>query len=467
MKEVISEKSIDQNARLDHLNAIYEKSPIGIIFSDYNGVILNANPRFEEILGYNTIDLNNTSVLDITFEDDVETCSNHLEILRKGRTDSFEVEKRFITKSGEIVTCITQVVAHHDPKYGDPFLTIMISDISDRKKNEQRSLSVIEATTSIIWTTGRFGEICSEQLSWGNFTGQSWEEHKEFGWVDKIFIDDREQFLDDWKNAYRKCINFESSGKIWHDKSLTWHDFEVKGIPLLDDYGKIREWVGVITDITIRVEATKKLEAQAQELQQLNYITSHNLKSPISNIEGLINMFDKEALSDRNLRVFELMSKATQGMKTSMERLSEAVAAKNSFFMLSECISIKESYEEATKGLAFIIEDSKAKISTNFEATDSIVFPSLHLVSILQNMISNALKYAHPDRPPEISLTTELSNEYVTVSISDNGLGMDLKLIEGKLFGLYQRYHTEQEGTGVGLYLVKATLENYGGKIEV
>ena len=117
--------------------------------------------------------------------------------------------------------------------------------------------------------------------------------------------------------------------------------------------------------------------------------------------------------------------------------------------------------------MALYIEDSKAKISTNFEATDSIVFPSLHLVSILQNMISNALKYAHPDRPPEISLTTELSNEYVTVSISDNGLGMDLKLIEGKLFGLYQRYHTEQEGTGVGLYLVKATLENYGGKIEV
>jgi signal transduction histidine kinase len=86
--------------------------------------------------------------------------------------------------------------------------------------------------------------------------------------------------------------------------------------------------------------------------------------------------------------------------------------------------------------------------------------------SVLLNLVSNALKYRHPDRAPVVQVRSYREQGRLVVRVQDNGLGLS-KAQQGKLFRLFQRLHPHVEGTGVGLYLVKKILDHAGGSIQV
>jgi signal transduction histidine kinase len=94
------------------------------------------------------------------------------------------------------------------------------------------------------------------------------------------------------------------------------------------------------------------------------------------------------------------------------------------------------------------------------------VFSEKNLRSILYNLLSNALKYHHPDRSPQIRITCAAEGDELVLTVQDNGLGVkELQLKH--LFQLFQRLHTHVEGSGLGLYMVKKIVENAGGTIDV
>ncbi|WP_071889679.1 sensor histidine kinase [Hymenobacter sp. PAMC 26628] len=85
---------------------------------------------------------------------------------------------------------------------------------------------------------------------------------------------------------------------------------------------------------------------------------------------------------------------------------------------------------------------------------------------MVYNLLSNALKYRHPDRVPLAQVRGRDEGAYHVLEVQDNGLGLDLTR-EPELFGMFRRYHTHVEGSGIGLYMVKRMVENTGGRIEV
>ena len=89
-----------------------------------------------------------------------------------------------------------------------------------------------------------------------------------------------------------------------------------------------------------------------------------------------------------------------------------------------------------------------------------------NLRSIIYNLLSNALKYCPKSRKPEINIKTEQEDDYILLTFSDNGMGMN-EMQLSKLFSMFKRFHTKVEGTGIGLYMVKRIIENNGGKIKV
>jgi signal transduction histidine kinase len=86
---------------------------------------------------------------------------------------------------------------------------------------------------------------------------------------------------------------------------------------------------------------------------------------------------------------------------------------------------------------------------------------------VVYNLLSNALKYRHPDRAPDVQLTYLRHDQHPLLRVQDNGLGLDLTQGTDKLFGMFQRLHTHVEGSGIGLYMVKKVVDNSGGRIEV
>ena len=113
------------------------------------------------------------------------------------------------------------------------------------------------------------------------------------------------------------------------------------------------------------------------------------------------------------------------------------------------------------------IEDTRSVIWADFSDAPRIYSVKPYVESVLQNLLSNAIKYRHPARTPVIRLKTETVNGYIRLTVTDNGLGMNLDIFRNKIFSLYQRFHSHVEGKGLGLYLVKSQILALGGKIEV
>ena len=107
-------------------------------------------------------------------------------------------------------------------------------------------------------------------------------------------------------------------------------------------------------------------------------------------------------------------------------------------------------------------------INYNFTKGPTVNFSSIYLESIFLNLMTNAIKYRHPDRQPVITIkSSKTANGGTKLIFSDNGIGMNMERVKNKIFGLYQRFHNNPDSKGIGLYLVHSQITTLGGKIKV
>jgi signal transduction histidine kinase len=109
--------------------------------------------------------------------------------------------------------------------------------------------------------------------------------------------------------------------------------------------------------------------------------------------------------------------------------------------------------------------ETEAVVSFNFTKAPAIEYPRLYLESIMQNLLSNSLKYRSPLRTPVIFAETLFENGVLILKFKDNGLGIDLNRHSDKLFGLNKTFHRHEEAKGVGLFITKTQVEAMGGSI--
>jgi signal transduction histidine kinase len=112
-------------------------------------------------------------------------------------------------------------------------------------------------------------------------------------------------------------------------------------------------------------------------------------------------------------------------------------------------------------------DEIKAEVKLNFNDAPHIIFIPVYLESILRNLISNSFKYRSPSRPLQIDISTKTEGDYVVITFSDNGIGMDLSRNRKNLFKPFSRFNKEIEGKGIGLHLIKNIVEMNGGHIFV
>lgn len=239
---------------------------------------------------------------------------------------------------------------------------------------------------------------------------------------------------------------------------------------------ELEERVKERTDELVR--KNMELEAANYELKKVNsdldgfvYSASHDLRAPISNIEGLLmtlkDSLKEEFIKDESLKmIIDMIDHSIEKFKGTIQDLTEITKVQKNFYDEVDNLNIGEVIEDVKSNIRELIINSGAKIRINIDGRETLNFSKKNLNSILYNLISNAIKYRSPDRPPEISVKTEVKGGYLVLSIKDNGLGFDPK-DKAKIFGMFKRLHDHVEGSGVGLYIVKRIIENYGGKIDV
>jgi signal transduction histidine kinase len=224
-----------------------------------------------------------------------------------------------------------------------------------------------------------------------------------------------------------------------------------------------------IAERTEELTATvAKLTAQNQDLAEFSHIVSHNLRSPISTIKGLINLYQVDDYQEKPERLEQLLqhlNKSINKLDTIVYDLNGILTVKESISQTYELIDFQSLTWEVLHG-RLTNEISKPNIKIETEFTEGLYFLSIrgYVENIVYQLVSNAIKYQDPEKMLEIKLSTfESANDEVVFSVKDNGLGIpDIS----KLFKLYQRQHFHIEGTGLGLYLVAVQAQALGGNIE-
>lgn len=230
-----------------------------------------------------------------------------------------------------------------------------------------------------------------------------------------------------------------------------------------------------LEDITQRVLDAERLQQQQRALEKSNrelaefaYVSAHDMKSPIASLMGLMQVMDKkQAVKDEHAHVFNLLMRSAAHLQRTVLSLNEVIAFRKTLSLPRETVPIVDVLEEVRISIVEQLTSSGAAITTTLEAYPNIDLPRIHLHSIIQNLLTNAAKYRHSDRPLHIEVASGADESGLFLQVTDNGLGLDVERVKGKLFGLFQRFHPHVEGVGIGLHMVHAIVESYGGEIAV
>jgi PAS domain S-box-containing protein len=247
--------------------------------------------------------------------------------------------------------------------------------------------------------------------------------------------------------------------------------------PFRSPKGIITGVTAIAVEVTEQVESRHEIEAKNKELIAINadldnfvYSASHDLKGPILNIEGLMKVLTPK-LHLKDLEAANV-SKIVDMVYGSIDRLKDTI---NDLSQVSKVQ--KEANEDVNEiDIAKVVEDVISDMQLNIQEANAIIkldvgshlirFSPKNLKSVVYNLLSNALKYRSPDRQPMIDVACKVHDNELVFSVTDNGLGMNLKY-RNKIFSMFKRLHSHVEGSGVGLYIVKRIVENAGGRIDV
>jgi len=211
-----------------------------------------------------------------------------------------------------------------------------------------------------------------------------------------------------------------------------------------------------------------ELTKTISDLRQFSYITSHNLRAPLSNLMGILKLIEMDSITDPNtVFLVEKFKESTQILNETVNDLLDVLLIKNNVNIKKEPLHLDIVWRDVCTSVNQLIKDSNARITADFTGGFTVLFNKSYAESILLNLLTNAIKYRSPNRKLHIDLKTYISDSYLVIEFTDNGIGINLDRHRHKIFGLYQRFHDYADSKGLGLYIVHSQVTSLGGKIEV
>ncbi len=210
-----------------------------------------------------------------------------------------------------------------------------------------------------------------------------------------------------------------------------------------------------------------KLNRANVELEDYAYAISHDLKSPINNLNLLLTMIENANDLNQKATYFPDLGKIVNRLNELFTGLTQMIELQNQEVTAAKEVWFEDILQMVLDEYKTDLEATSANITYQFEVAPSITYYEIYLYSIFSNLISNAIKYRKKDKNPQIKISTIQTSDYIVLKIQDDGIGMDLSKVGEKLFKPFKRFNKQAEGRGIGLHLIKNMVEKNGGKIEV
>ncbi len=443
------------------------------------------NKGIQGVFGYQKEDVGSTSKwwFDRIHPEDSLKMSVKLYSFLEQKTEKWQDEYRFQCADGSYKYVFDRGFLVKDAS-GKPIRMIgAIQDVTKQKEEEQR-LRLLETVitqtkdavmiTDINTSTSTIPNIIFVNSAFTDMTGYPAEEvigkspEMFFGKKSDILeFDKLKTAIQEYKECFIETISYKKSDEEF------WVNFSM--IPVTDKEGEHSHWISIQRDVTEEKEKEKEREQLIRELTQNNkdlkqfsYITSHNLRAPLSNLTGLLNLIEEIPIEDSELKeIINGFSKSTHLLNETINDLVKIIIIKDNPSIQKEKLLIKDVFKNVFNQLSFLISTNKPILKIDLEVETIFDINKSYLESIFLNLLTNAIKYREPSRQLRITIATKVEDNNLFMTFKDNGIGIDLEKNNDKIFGLYQRFHNYPESKGLGLYLVKSQVESMGGTISV
>lgn len=357
--------------------------------------------------------------------------------------------------------------------------TKFYSNFNDSNQSEMEKLqTALEISKIGVWN---FNEhLNSVFFSKSSKSIIGFEDDDTFGdniddWNNRVHKDDRKKYFQDYQdhinglkplyiNKHRvKCR--DGSYKWILDKGQIINDHKADGYV---------HFVGTHTDITEEIENEIKIEnaltiatKQNNKLKNFAHIVTHNLKQYSGNFESLLEFYSEAENDKEKEELINHLKEVSSSLNKTIQNLNQIVSVQSKKNNHLEKLYVSEFINNTLKLLDVVISENKATILNKIDPKLYIYYNSAYLESIVQNLVSNAIKYKHPDRHPMVIITSRFKDENIIFKFSDNGQGIDLNKYGDSIFELYKTFHHNEDAEGVGLYLIKNQIESFGGRINI
>lgn len=452
---------------------IFDHSPLGIMHFDQDGVIVDCNDHFLEIMGAPRRRVVGFNMIQSARDERMRTA-----VLRAltGKIGCFEGDYRSV--SGNRLTTLRALYKRITTEDGQFLGAVgLFEDISEHKKaeqalreSEQRYRSLVETMNDgflirdendmITYVNPRLCEM------WG------YEREEIIGRPLVDFLDPENRLILEQQLVRRREGALDPYEITWTARDARKVVAIMSPKPIFDEAGNFKGSFVVITDITSRKRAEEAVARQAQELarsnaelEQFAYVASHDMQEPLRMVASYVQLLQRRYKGRLDDDADEFIEYAVDGAKRMQRMINDLLAysrvgRRGETF---EPVDMETALDWALGNLGAILDDSGAKITR--DPLPRVMGHSGQLAQLFQNLIANAIKF-RSDSPPQIHVSAERhANEWV-FSVRDNGIGFDNEYAE-KIFIIFQRLHGKgaYPGTGIGLAICKKIVEHLGGTI--
>ena len=470
-----------QSEVMDYKHAIEQSSIVAI--TDQKGVINYVNDNFCKISKYSREEL-------IGQDHRIINSSHHpKELIRdlwltiaNGKIWRGELKNK--AKDGSFYWVDTTIIPFLNDK-GKPYQYMAIrADITSRKEIEESLEKTLKEVTDYKYALDESSIVAiTDQKGIIKYANHNFCKISKFSYDELIGQDHRiinsgyhpKEFI---RNLWTTIAN----GKIWRgelknkakDGTPYWVDTTI--VPFLNQEGKPYQYVAIRADITqrkqgeqdIRIlneELEKRVRERTEEIESFSYSVSHDLRAPLRAVHGYARILEEEYKNIFDSEGHRLLGEVQQNAKKMGVLIDDLL----SFSRLGRK-EVEKSFIDMNK----LIEVALKEVCQTYNHPVQIKCGDLHpaigdyalMLNVMTNLLSNAIKYSSREEKPLVEIQSQKTKGEQIYSISDNGVGFEMEYVH-KLFGVFQRLHSNEEfpGTGVGLAIVQRIIHKHNGRI--
>jgi PAS domain S-box-containing protein len=282
---------------------------------------------------------------------------------------------------------------------------------------------------------------------------------------------------DDRKKTHRSITNHLATGEPYHNelrlqtKSGEYKWFYDSGVSKRNAAGETETIVGSIIDINERKKAEQQILEQNEllakanaELDRFVYSVSHDLRAPLSSVRGLITIAEKSDDIQELKSYLGMMHDRVNALEKFIRDIID-YSRNSRLEVIREPVVLNELIHEIRESLRFTDEMNSVSINSQIPEDFAIISDKVRLKIVLNNLLSNALKYHDHGKPHSfVSIYAAADNGQIKITMEDNGIGIDHRLLPN-IFKMFYRASENSRGSGLGLYIARETAAKLGGSI--